>query len=298
MPRIPSNYSCREETKLTAAERRGLRSVGDRDNPAPEDQLSIAVSGRPYGELQTGPTKEDIVANTQRIAENSSGNQQIHTHGDVTAPFAKDGGISFGGDNHGIVITSVPTPEGPQHTFDITTKTRIPTPAAFIGVVSSLITIAGFVTGGFSIKQLIDAYRSSGAFNGSGASTAEYWWLFGSVLAIIVSFIGLSFAMFLRRNVLRLPKLWFFRAWAGIKEASGRTYPYSLRLSMRCPKCKNQKLRFQQVPEKWVDFYDGNGKHTKRDVTKWASMAVCPRNEEHSIRVDISGNDFDEALPR
>ncbi|PDQ36565.1 MAG: hypothetical protein B5766_00035, partial [Candidatus Lumbricidophila eiseniae] len=100
------------------------------------------------------------------------------------------------------------------------------------------------------------------------------------------------------RNVLRLPKRPFFRAWAGIKEESGRTYPYSLRLAMRCPKCKNQKLRFQQIPETWVDFYDNTGKRTKRDVTKWAPMAVCPRNEEHSIRVDISGNDFDEALPR
>jgi len=98
--------------------------------------------------------------------------------------------------------------------------------------------------------------------------------------------------------VLRLPKRPFFRAWAGIKEESGRTYPYSLRLAMRCPKCKNQKLRFQQIPETWVDFYDNTGKRTKRDVTKWAPMAVCPRNEEHSIRVDISGNDFDEALPR
>ncbi|PKQ30739.1 MAG: hypothetical protein CVT62_12385 [Actinobacteria bacterium HGW-Actinobacteria-2] len=238
------------------------------------------------------------MANTQRIGDNSSGNQQIYTHGDVTAPFAEGGSISIGGDNHGIVITSVPTPEEPQHTFDIIKKTRIPTPATLIGVVSSLITIAGFVTGGFSVKQLIDVYKSGGGFHGSSAVPTEYWWLFGSLLAVFVSLIGWSFARFLRRNVLRLPKQWFFRAWAGIKEANGRTYPYSLRLSMRCPKCKNQKLRFQQIPEKWVDFYDGNGTHTKRDVTKWASMAVCPRNEDHSLRVDISGNDFDEALPR
>lgn len=238
------------------------------------------------------------MANTQRIGRNGSGNQQIQTKGDVTAPFADNGGVSFGGDNHGIVITSVPTQEEPRHTFDIIKKTRVPTPATLISVASGLITIAGFVTGGFSIKQLIDVYKSGSGFHASSGVPTAYWWLSGSLLAIIVGVVGWSFVRFLRRNVLRLPKQWLFRAWAGIREANGRTYPYSLRLSMRCPKCNNQKLRFQQKPEEWVDFYDGNGIHTKRDVTKWASMAVCPRNDKHSIRVDISGNDFDEALPR
>lgn len=238
------------------------------------------------------------MTNTQRIGDSSSGNQQIQADGDVTAPFAKGGGVAFGGDNHGIVITSVPTPEEPQHTFDIVKKTRIPTPAALIGTISGLITIAGFVTGSFSVKQLVDVFMSGGGLDVSSGMPKEYWWLMASLLTIIISFIGWSFFRFLRRNVLRLPKRPFFRAWAGIKEENGRTYPYSLRLAMRCPKCKNQKLRFQQTPEAWVDFYDNTGKRTKRDVTKWAPMAVCPRNEEHSIRVDISGNDFDEALPR
>lgn len=238
------------------------------------------------------------MTNTQRIGDSSNGNQQIQTDGDVTAPFAKDGGVAFGGDNHGIVITSAPTPDEPQHTFDIVKKTRIPTPAALIGVVSGLITIAGFVTGAFSVKQLVDVFMSGSGLDVSSGMPKEYWWLVASVLTIAISFIGWSFFRFLRRNVLRLPKRPFFRAWAGIKEESGRTYPYSLRLATRCPKCKNQKLRFQQIPETWVDFYNNTGKRTKRDVTKWASMAVCPRNEEHSIPVDISGNDFDEALPR
>lgn len=238
------------------------------------------------------------MVNAQRIGDSSNGNQQIQTGGDVKAPFARGGGVAFGGDNHGIVVTSVPTSDEPRHTFDIVKKTRIPTPAALIGVVSGLITIAGFVTGAFSVKQLVDIFASGSGFDISAGVPTAYWWLIVSVFVIAISLIGWSFFRFLRRNVLRLPKHPFFRAWAGIKEEDGVTYPYSLRLAMRCPKCKNQKLRFQQVPETWVDFYDNNGKRTKRDVTKWMPMAVCPRNEEHSIRVDISGNDFDEALPR
>lgn len=236
--------------------------------------------------------------NTQHIGDSNDGSQQIQAEGNVTAPFAKGGGIAIGGDNHGVVITSVATPNEPKYTFDIVKKTRIPTPAALIGVISGLITIAGFVTGAFSVKQLVDVFTSGSGFDVSSGVPKEYWWLIASVFTIAVSLIGWSFLRFLRRNVLRLPKRPLFRAWAGIKEENGRTYPYSLRLAMRCPTCKNQKLRFQQVPESWVDFYDNSGNRTKRNVTKWAPMAVCPRNEEHSIPVDISGNDFDDALPR
>ena len=126
-----------------------------------------------------------------------------------------------------------------------------------------------------------------------------YWWLAGSILAVFLGLTGLPFFRFRRRNVLALPRLWTLRAWAGIREETAGRTPYSLRLTMRCPQCKNQKLRFQRVPADGYDIIDLET-HTrkKRVVTKWASMAVCPRNEEHSIPVDISGNDFDEALPR
>ena len=257
------------------------------------------VGAGSYAERYQRTTQELLVTNAQYIGDNSNGNQQIRADGDVTASLTKDGGINIGGDNHGVVITSVPRAEEPRYTFDITKKTRIPTPAALIGVVSGLITIAGFVTGGFSIKQLVDVFVSGNGVDLTSGTPKGYWWLLVSILAVAIGIIGWSFFRFLRRNVLRLPKRWwFFRGWAGIKEENGRTYPYSLRLAMWCPNCKNQKLRFQQIPATWVDFYDNTGKRTKRDVTKWASMAVCPRDEAHSIAVDISGNDFDDALPR
>lgn len=236
---------------------------------------------------------------TQHIGDSNDGIQQIQADGDVTAPFAKDGGVAIGGDNHGVVITSATTPDEPKYIFDITKKSRIPAPAALIGLISGLITITGFVTGGFSVKQLIDVFRSGESLNVGIGMPTEYWLLFASFLTVAISFIGWSFFGFLRRNVLRLPKRWFFRAWAGIKEENGRTYPYSLRLAMRCPKCKNQKLRFQQVPAGGYDLIDTQtGARKKTVVTKWASMAVCPRDADHSIPVDISGNDFDDALPR
>lgn len=237
---------------------------------------------------------------SQDIDGNSRNNQQIHAEGDVFAPYAVDGGVSIIGDNHGIVITSIPTPEEPEHTFDIVKKTRIPASTTFIGVISGLITITGFVTGGFSLKQIIDMILAGTAPTIlSEGLPREFWWLVASIMTIGISFVGWSFFKFLRRNVLRLPKNWLLRAWAGIKEANGRTYPYSVRLAKSCPKCKNQKLRFQQIPEDGYDVVDlQTGARKKRVVTKWASMAVCPRNAEHSIPVDISGNDFDEPLPR
>lgn len=238
------------------------------------------------------------MASMQHIGDHGNGNQQIQADGDVKAPFAKDGGVAFGGDNHGIVVTSLPKLVGPQQTFDVVKKTRIPTPAALIGLVSGLITIIGFATGAFSAKQLVEIFLSEGGFGVLAGKVTEFWWLMASIFAISIGLIGLSFFRFLRRNVLHLPKHALFRAWAGIKEENGRTYPYALRLGMKCPKCKNQKLRFRQVPADCINFYDSTGNRVKREVTKWVPMAVCPRNKDHSIEVDISGNDFDEALPR
>lgn len=235
----------------------------------------------------------------QRIGDNSNDNQQIQADGDVNAPSAATGGVSLTGDNHGIIVTSIPTSEEPQHTFEIPKKTKIPMPASFIGTVSGLITIAGFVTGGFSVKQLIDTFKASTSFDVMGGPPQAYWWLLGSIFTIAIGLMGWSCFRFLRRNVLRLPKRWIFRAWAGIREGNGRTYPYSLRLAMSCPKCKNQKLRFQQVPADGYDIINlETGARKKSVIMKWAPMAVCPRNEDHSLPVDISGNDFDEALPR
>ncbi|MDJ0357664.1 hypothetical protein QMG52_16575 [Paenarthrobacter sp. PH39-S1] len=235
---------------------------------------------------------------SQSTGGNSNHNQQIQADGDVNAPSAMDGGVNIGGNNFGVVITSIATADEPRRSFEVSKKTRIPIPASLIGTVSGVITIAGFITGGFSVKQLIDVYLSGNGFDAVGGLPHGPWWFLGSMIMIVFGLIGWLFFRFLHRNVLRLPKLWIFRAWAGIKEENGRTYPYSLRLSKRCPECRNQKLHFQQVPEKWLDFYDNTHTHTKRKVTDWASLAVCPRHSEHSIPVDISGNDFDEALPR
>jgi len=240
------------------------------------------------------------VQQSQRNGDNSNenNNQQIQASGDVGAPYAASGGVSFTGDNHGIVVTSFATKEEPQHTFNIPKKTRIPTPASLIGTVSGLTTLLGFVTGGFSVKQLVDIATAGTDNTLMGSPPSVHWWLLGSLLTVAVGVFGLTYFRFLSRNVLRLPKWWVLRAWAGIKEEGGRTYPYSLRLAMRCPQCTDTNLRFQQVPAKWVDFYDSKGAHKKRTVTDWESMAVCHRDKNHSLRVNISGNDFDEAVSR
>lgn len=239
------------------------------------------------------------MTHSQHIGDSSSSNQQIQAPGDVNAQISQNGGVSIGGCNYGIVITSAQPPTEPQHTFDIAKNTRIPAPASVIAIVSGLITIVGFVTGIASMKQLFSTLTSNTDTSILHGPPEEYYWLIVSMLIVIAGCAGFAFFRFLLKNVLRLPKRWFFRAWAGIKEESGRIYPYSLRLKMRCPECKNTKLRFKQAPAKWQDFYNTKtGGHIKRIVTERAPMAVCPRNEEHSIPVDISGNDFDDALPR
>lgn len=126
---------------------------------------------------------------------------------------------------------------------------RIPTPTSLIGAVSGLITIAGFATGVFSVEQLIGSVRSVSSVDVSSGIPKDYWWVLGFLFTTVASVIGWSCFAFLRRNVLRLPEHSFFPAWAGVKEENGRTYPYALRLAMKCPKCKNQKPRSRQVPE-------------------------------------------------
>lgn len=224
--------------------------------------------------------------------------QQINTAGSVNAPFAAPGGISFGGSNHGILITSVATTEAPQHIFDITKRRRLPTPVSALGTASAIITLTGFATGAFSAKELIEGSVSNSAATDLGGSAPTLLTGLLAVALIGIGAAGIMFVLFLRRNVLRLPRLWFFRAWAGIREQNRRTYPYSLRLAMDCPSCQTRKLRFRQVPASWVDFYNAKGKHTKRTVTNWQSVAECKRNPQHSLFVDISGNDFDKPQAR
>lgn len=236
---------------------------------------------------------------SQGIDSGGGANQQIQAAGKVTAPFAVGGGVSIAGDNHGIVVTSVPSGEHPPQTFNIAKKTRVPIPASLIASMSALVTLVGFFTGAVTVKELVDSFQSTVRGLALPSLDSEtFWWIAATVVAFGLGALGLQLVRFLRRNVLRLPKRWTFRAWAGIREASGRTYPYSLRLSMKCAKCANQKLRFMQIPARWTDFFDGNGQRTKRSVTEWASMAVCPRDDSHSVRVNVSGNDFDQPLPR
>lgn len=125
-------------------------------------------------------------------------------------------------------------------------------------------------------------------------------WAFASIMIAVSSLaIGIRLVCFLRKNVIRLPRSSKFRAWAGIREENGRTYPYSLRLALKCPKCHDKKMKFKMVPSSWVDFYDTKTRRrTGRHVQDWEPVALCTRNKEHSLLVDISDNDFDKPLKR
>lgn len=230
---------------------------------------------------------------SSKSARTGDGNQQVRIGGDNHAPVTVAGVLAVGGDVSGnITIQSTPNYEGETHTFNISKKVRIPISSTTIGVISGLITILGFATGLNSIKEYVMTLKSS-TFPTELPSYNNYLMhLLLPVPLITFGTLGVGFFKFLRKNILWLPKSWILPGWAGIKNEKGRTFPYLLRLSLKCPNCANQKLRFKRVPKGWVEFYDG------RTGRKWGPMAVCPRNEEHSLDIDVSGNDFDQPLPR
>lgn len=210
-------------------------------------------------------------------------NQRVQVGGGNHAPVTVAGGIAVGGDvSGGITIQSAPDREGEVHTFDIAKKVRIPVSARTIGVVSGVISIVGFVTGLGSIYEYIQVVTSM-----TGPVDPLYFvrgiaGLLLVLLSVRVLVLGAKCCSFLQKNILHLPKRWFLPAFAGIRNERGRTFPYLLRLSLKCPKCADRNLRFKRVQ---------NGR-------EWMAMAVCSRYGGHSLPVDISGNDFDRPLPR
>ncbi len=226
--------------------------------------------------------------------ENGSG-QQVNVGGDAHGPVVTGGGIHIGNGNSGIVITGFADGGGPEREFTIAKASRIPITSTWIGIVSGLVTIIGFVTGATSVSRLVGQFR-----DGLGAAPAMDpavpVGVLAAALLVAIGIGGFLIVRFLGRHVLRLPKRWG-RAWAGIRDESGRTFPYRLRLAAECDRCPGRRMRFVQIPETWVDHYQ-DGRRTKREVTKWLPVAVCSRNPEHRVVVDVSGNDFDSALPR
>lgn len=226
------------------------------------------------------------------------GNHQVQVGGDLTGPVIGQGGINIGDGNSGITITSIATTGQPKRRFDIKKKTRIPVPASAIGLISAILSIVGFTTGATSIAQLVTLARR-GTLGALRGTPPQFGWLMVALVAFALSAFTFMFWRFLRRNVLWLPKRWVFRAWAGLKEESGRTYPYALRLSMLCPSCAGNQLRFNQVPIAFTDIIDsGSGNVIKRVPSGWGAKANCSRYAEHSLSVDLADNDFDAALPR
>jgi len=226
--------------------------------------------------------------------ENRHG-QQVNVGGDAHGPIIGRGGIHIGDGNSGIVITGFADGDHPKREFTVAKSSRIPIASNWIGIISGLATIVGFVTGATSVSRLVSQLR--GGLSGATPEPGVVIGIFVAFGLIAIGISGFSAVRFLGRHLLRLPRRWRGRAWAGIKEESGRTFPYRLRLAAECEHCPGRKMRFAQMPETWVDHYK-DGRRTRREVTKWMPVAVCSRNSEHRVRVDISGNDFDSALQR
>lgn len=239
---------------------------------------------------------QDSGANHQNQFNSGDDNQQVQAHGDVTGPVIGRGGIHIGDGNSGITITSIASPGRPKRTFEIKKKTRVPVSSAAVGTVASALAIVSFATGATSIADLVGRIQQGGI---AAASTAPTGWLFGAAVLFAVAMMLFALVRFLRRHVLWVPKSSLLPAWAGLKEQSGRTFPYALRLAMKCPSCSNEKLRFKQVPTRFNEIIDlRSGKLVKRTPAEWTPMAACRRYEEHNIPLDLADNDFDVATKR
>lgn len=233
----------------------------------------------------------------QNQSNHGDGNQQVQAGRDVTAPVVGPGGFYIGDGNSGITITSVASDGQPKRTFNIKTKMRLPTPASVIGVTSGVLTIVSFVTGYSSVTKLFTDFPRGDV--GTSGVPSEAWWLLGSLLILAASISLFYFWRFVRRHVLWVPKSSLFPAWAGLKEGSGRTYPYALRLSMKCPSCTDRKMRFKRVPTRFNVVSDQRtGRVLKRVPIGWEAMAVCSRYKEHNLRLDLADNDFDAPMER
>ena len=227
----------------------------------------------------------------RQAIENGNGNQQLQVNGDNHAPTVLSGSgmaAAVGTFNGKIVVNQPAVDEGKFHTFDTKKKLRIPISSTTIGVVSGVVGIVSFLTGITSLWGLCDLLMS--AVRAASASTLDYTSIVGPAvrrisivvlvaLIVVVCRKGWKLRSFLKNNIIWLPRHWRLWAWAGVKEENGRTFPYMLRLSMKCPECGGD-MRFMTLPD------------------SKAPMAVCPRNVEHSIRVDVAKNDFREPLKR
>lgn len=219
------------------------------------------------------------------------GGDEFHVGGNVNGAMVARGGIHLGDGNSGIVINSYSEGEAPGEGFSIEKSTRVPISANWIGTVSGLVTVAGFVTGFTSWRELLAALKAGNLWSASISSASVS--AIAAVLLVCLGFAGICAVKFLKRHVLRLPKNWRSRAWAGVRDERGRTFPHRLRLAMDCPKCPGRRMRFQQEPAAWND-YPRKGGGSRREVTEWWPVAVCPRNPEHTLKVDVSGNDFED----
>lgn len=219
-------------------------------------------------------------------AEARDNNQQVQVGGDNHAPVTAAGTIAVGGNVSGrITIHSGADKQDVAPIASITKMTRIPVSATTIGVISGIISIIGFITGSKSLKEFIEVIMSTTPTGGRHLFITFIMGAGGIALISLSPFIlklGINCCLFLRKNILYLPKYQLFPVFAGIKNEKGRTFPYLLELSLKCPKCDDRDLHFKQV---------------KKGV-EWYPMAVCPRHEPHSIPMDVSKNNFDKPLPR
>lgn len=218
--------------------------------------------------------------------DDNSGAQNVGD-GDVYGPMlGKNGhftGISIGKARdigklaESITIHSLAEPGKPIQTFSVKKMRIHATPASVLAVVSSIITVATFFTGGMTIRQLWEGLHNSfqlpqGAF---GIPTA-YWWLLAFVLSTMLTAVGWGIFKFLRQHVLWVPRFPIFRALAGVRTRDGKTRLASFRLSGTCIECPQRNLRFRR---------DEHG-----------PKAICPRHSSHTVYIDITKNEFDEPI--
>ncbi|OJX94354.1 MAG: hypothetical protein BGO96_15770 [Micrococcales bacterium 73-15] len=244
-------------------------------------------------------------SNPSQRATTGRESQSVQVGRDMKGAIVGQGGIHIGdGNSGGISITTLAAGDEPRPTFQVESRKRVPLSSRVLGALATLVTLIGFGTGAYSLRDLAALFRGVGSDGVTSPLASAPQVLLPSpgvtivaLLLIVVGALGFRFVHFLGRHLLHLPRWSGARAWAGIKNERGVTHPYSMRLVMECPRveCQGRAMRFRRVPATWV----ATGNPLKpRHVTSWSSVAQCPRDSRHDLAVDLADNDFDHALAR
>jgi len=182
----------------------------------------------------------------------------------------------------GVIINVTPPQRSePEQNYKVQKYHGTPISDRFLGIASSVLSILSFFTGFQTIRQAITAITELSEL--SIKTTYNKYWVIAFVFSIVLTIVGWSLFIFVRKKIFWFPKISFFPVLVGVQGNKNRSVIAIIRLSGHCSKC-NGILRFYNKP---VAFKSDNGK-----PIRWQAVAECKRNENHKFAIDITDTNY------